>query len=69
MKNYKELDEDQLLTTVQAAEYLPYKAVSLNIFRQRGTGPKYLKIGGNVFYKREHIQEFLEGCVRTCTKE
>jgi len=45
-------------TTAEAAEYLRIKPATLEVWRCRGRGPKYQKIGRRVVYDRKFIEEF-----------
>lgn len=47
------------LTTADAARYLGKSASWLNKTRLNGTGPAYLKIGGNVRYAPVDLDAFL----------
>lgn len=56
----------KLLNTVEASAYLtscgvPYSKKTLEVFRCRRRGPKFLKIVSRVYYKREWLDEFLRG--------
>ncbi|QYJ03110.1 helix-turn-helix domain-containing protein [Nocardioides panacisoli] len=42
----------ELLTTDQVAEALGVSTKTLANYRARGTGPKYVRVGGRVFYTR-----------------
>jgi hypothetical protein len=46
----------QLLTTIEAAEYLRLKPHTLENMRWQGTGPFFLKLGGRVFYRRADLK-------------
>jgi hypothetical protein len=61
MKSLNGRNDEMLLTTPQAAEYLPYTRGTLNTFRRQMRGPKCIKIGGRYFYKVKHVREYLEG--------
>lgn len=51
--------------TKGAASYIGKSASWLNKTRMTGTGPVYLKIGGNVRYDRADLDTFLAGSRRT----
>jgi len=52
---------DELLTTGQAAHYLKRSPGTLQNWRLRkGIGPRFLKIGNNVYYPKVAIQEYLK---------
>jgi len=50
----------QKLTTEEAAAYLRLKPGTLEVWRCRGRGPKYQKIGRRVIYDRKKIDEYIE---------
>jgi hypothetical protein len=56
-----------LLTEKQAAELLHTPQRTLQGWRLRGTGPRYLKLQGSkrgsVRYRREDLEAYLESCV------
>ncbi len=58
------------LTTEEAAAYLRLKPGTLEVWRCRGRGPKYQKIGRRVVYDEIDLSEFTQGCtvltVDTC---
>jgi predicted DNA-binding transcriptional regulator AlpA len=54
-----------LRKTKEAAERIGKSATWLEHARQTGDGPKYLKIGWNVFYRDEDIDEYLASKVRS----
>lgn len=53
------LDPDFLMTEMQACELLSVSPRTLQAWRVRGGGPKYVKIGKAVRYKRRDISEWL----------
>lgn len=53
------------MDTKDAAIYLGKSASWLNKTRMTGTGPVYLKIGGNVRYERTDLDAFLAEARRT----
>ena len=48
------------LTTEQAAQYLALSTSTLNKWRCYGTGPKFLKLGRAVRYRRLDLDAWLE---------
>lgn len=50
----------EYLNTEQAAEYLQVSTQWLEIGRVKGYGPKFIKLGRLVRYKRTSIDEYLE---------
>ena len=55
-------NSDPLLDNTQAAAYLNLPPKSLNNWRSRGEGPKYLKIGARVMYRQSALDEFISEC-------
>ncbi|WP_082596447.1 helix-turn-helix domain-containing protein [Pseudovibrio sp. POLY-S9] len=49
----------ELLTTAEAADHLRISPQTLNIWRCKGTGPAFCKIGRTVRYTTEALQEYL----------
>ena len=50
------------LNDQQVAEYLSMSAASLRKWRRLGGGPKFLKIGRSVRYRREDVETWLGSC-------
>jgi hypothetical protein len=48
-----------LRPTKAAAVKLNTSEATLNTWRSRGRGPKYVKIGGKVFYRDEDLDDFI----------
>lgn len=46
-------------TTLQAADYLGLSRQALELWRHRGEGPPYCKIGRSVRYRRAALDEFM----------
>jgi hypothetical protein len=61
MNSLDDLPDDKLLTTREASEYIPFTEGSLAVFRNRRSGPPYIKIGNKVFYRVDHLKEFVKG--------
>jgi len=55
-------NSDPLLDNNQAAYYLNLPPKTLNNWRSRGEGPRYIKIGARVFYKQSALDEFIAEC-------
>jgi hypothetical protein len=56
-----------LWDTAELAEYLSSIGIrvtvaALRVWRNRGTGPRWLKVGHRVYYRREHVREWLREC-------
>ena len=52
-------EENKLLTTRQAAEYLNLSEKTLSMWRCKGTGPEFIK-RGKVFYLRQDLDIWLQ---------
>ena len=63
------IDDEALLTEVQAADYLALSVRTLQAWRVRGGGPPYCKIGRAVRYKRRALLEFQEKHVVSSTTQ
>jgi hypothetical protein len=57
----------KFLNTKQAAAYLTLKPSTLEAWRSRGGGPRFLKFGGAVRYRPTDLFEFSEARCRTNT--
>lgn len=58
------------LSTKQAADYLGVSPRTLEMWRHRGTGPAYFKVGRfRVVYSREELDAFLRAGRRTSTSD
>lgn len=55
---------DPLFDTAQAAVYLHSSEPSLERFRRIGVGPKFVKMGGAVRYRRSDLDSYIEQCTR-----
>ncbi len=60
---------DQLLTEVQAADFLNLSVRCLQAWRVRGGGPCYSKIGRSVRYRRTDLDAFVEQNLTSSTSE
>lgn len=56
-----------LLTEDEAAGFLNLSSRTLQAWRVRGCGPKFVKVGRSVHYQVEDVQEFVKGNVRHST--
>ncbi|WP_027185353.1 helix-turn-helix transcriptional regulator [Desulfovibrio inopinatus] len=52
----------QALRTKEAAKVLNVSAGTLEVWRCKGRGPKYSKLGKVVVYDPADLQSFLDGC-------
>jgi len=59
MKPLVETPQDKLLTSAQAAEYLPMSLSWLNKSRKNKTGPDHINIGRNVFYAESALKKWM----------
>lgn len=50
---------DGRLDRANAAAYTGFSIKTLAMHASAGTGPKFQKIGGRVFYRRGHLDEWL----------
>lgn len=62
-------DRVDFLDSSQAADYLGVKRTTLEAWRCRGGGPKFVKLGRLVKYRRSDLDEFIEARVRSNTSE
>lgn len=58
-----------LLTTPEAAEYLGLQPATLEIWRCRGGGPRFCKIGRSVKYRQADLEEFINNSLRSSTSD
>jgi predicted DNA-binding transcriptional regulator AlpA len=64
------LDTAHLLTEVEAAQFLNVSHRSLQNWRVRGGGPRYVKIGGRIVrYRRSDLAAWIDGGCRSNTSE
>jgi predicted site-specific integrase-resolvase len=57
-----------LITPTEAAAYLHVAASTLARWRMYGSGPRYLKLGGRVFYRPSDLNRFIENSLRDQTR-
>ena len=62
-------DPDSLLTEVQAAEFLALSVRTLQSWRLRGGGPRYVKCGRACRYRRRDLLEWMEANTVSHTSE
>ncbi len=55
-------DAPELLNEHQVAKFLQLSVASVRRWRLFRTGPKYLKIGAAVRYRREDVEDWLSSC-------
>ena len=51
-----------LLDKNETAQLLQKSTKTLDLWRKRGYGPAYLRIGGTIRYDRQAVDAFLESC-------
>jgi predicted DNA-binding transcriptional regulator AlpA len=60
---------DQLLTTPEAADALRVSSRTLERHRVAGSGPRHIRMGGVVRYRRRDLAEYIAACARRSTSE
>lgn len=53
------VDPDELIPHDRTAEMLRIRSQTLTVWRGEGRGPRWLKVGRQVFYRREDICSWL----------
>ncbi len=61
--------ENPFLTVAEAAQYLRLKKRTLDNMRWMGTGPKFRKHGGRIFYHVDDLSEWSKNSRRQSTSE
>lgn len=59
---------EELFRSSVTAKYLTVSKQTLDLWRCQGRGPKFLKIGRAVCYRRSDLDEWLKGQIRQGTK-
>lgn len=62
-------DRVNFLDSSQAADYLGVKRTTMEAWRCRGGGPKFVKLGRLVKYRQSDLDDFIEARVRSNTSE
>lgn len=57
----------EMLTDKQVGDIVHMKPSSLAQMRYKGTGPKFVKLGSRVLYRREDVIDWINGNVHTIT--
>jgi predicted site-specific integrase-resolvase len=52
---------EKLLTPMEVAEILQVKPDTLRVWRSRGTGPLYCRVGRLCRYRQSSVEEFITG--------
>ena len=58
-----------LLNEYKASDVTGLKPATLRKRRWQGLPPRFFKVGSKVYYDRDDLQDFLEGCMRTSTSD
>ncbi|MGE3871348.1 MAG: helix-turn-helix domain-containing protein [Parvibaculaceae bacterium] len=61
--------ENPFLTVAEAAAYLRLRKRTLDNMRWMGTGPKFRKHGGRIFYHKDELAEWSKNSRRQSTSE
>lgn len=58
-----------LLTTAEASRWFDgkFSVSTLNNWRSQGRGPKFMRLGGKVFYSLDELERWKEGNVYSST--
>lgn len=64
-----QLVAEPVFNTAEAASLLRVRKGTLEVWRCRGTGPRFCKIGARVVYRLRDINEYLESRTRTSTAD
>jgi len=59
--------QNELFRSALAAKYLTLSKQTLDLWRCKGRGPKFLKVGRAVCYRRSDLDEWLNRQVRQST--
>lgn len=65
----KESAVEPVFDTIAASSLLGLKASTLEVWRCKGIGPRFVKLGARVVYRLCDINEFLENRTRTSTAD
>ena len=60
---------DSLLTELEAARFLNIQVKTVQAWRYRGGGPKFIKLGRCVRYRRPDLEAFVSKQVRSSTSD
>jgi predicted DNA-binding transcriptional regulator AlpA len=61
--------QEELLTSDESAHVLRLSPSTMEAWRLRGKGPKFLKLGRRVLYKRSSLEEFMAERERASTSD
>ena len=59
----------EVMTTIEAAEYVGLKKPTMERFRFLGQGPAYCKLGGAVRYRKKDLDEWLDSRMVSSVEE
>lgn len=59
----------EYLTVPQMSELTSIPPSTLNKYRLYGEGPRYIRVGGRILYRREDVDAWLLGLARKSTAE
>lgn len=59
----------EILTTLEAARYVRLGKPTLERLRITGAGPRFLKLGGAVRYRKADLEDWLESRLTRSTSE
>jgi excisionase family DNA binding protein len=59
----------EVMTTIEAAEYVGLKKPTMERFRFLGQGPAYCKLGGAVRYRKKDLDEWLDSRLVSSVEE
>ena len=62
-------DADPVLDTVSAAPLIGVKPATLEVWRCKGIGPRFVKSGARVVYRLSDINAYLDSRTRTSTAD
>jgi hypothetical protein len=51
--------DDELLNTAEVARWLRQSVIWVKTARTRGTGPRFVLVGGSVAYRRDAVREWI----------
>jgi hypothetical protein len=63
------IEERRLLTEVEAAEHLNVPRRTLSTWRQRGQGPRFIKMESMIRYRLADLDAFIEAGVQVSTSD
>lgn len=61
------LGEDRLMNEIEAAHYLALSHRTLQTWRVKGGGPRFMRLGSAVRYRRSDLEAWLSGRHLTST--